>query len=309
VSIPIRNRNTPISSEVQGGYEVERLVKKLAKEAAKLSIDSSISLNEAIAQKAKGLNSLKIQRIVEEGNTVMFQMLYDKKKYSHDRRIKFPLASLDGVLTAMGDEAPELEVNPNIATGKKGEGEMKKVASLETSPNLLYRTTNKAKDRYEEYQEKIAKQEEKERLKKVAKAEKECDSLLFKIANSLVMTERRYKTANEVFNTLITDAELPDESVESLQKTASDVSETLSKRNYHASNFMVRLEHNPMNKVATRILGEHSLLKEAEDQLKTKPVQVQPTMDVADYNQLVNLARQLKAQQSFIANQPKVEVE
>ena len=250
---------------------------------------------------------MKIQRVVEEANTVAFQMRYEQKKYSHDRRVSFPLASLEGVLAEMGDDAPELEVNPNISTGQKGEGSMNKAASLEIelSPSSLYRTGNHAKKRYEEYQERLAKQQEKEELKKIARAEKERDSLLFKIANSLVMTDRRYQSGNEVFNTLIRDASLSEESALNIQKTASDVASALSKRHHHSSDFMVRLEQNPIEKVATRVLGEHSLLKEAEDELKVKPVKVQPTMNVNDFSQLVNLARQLEAQQSLIAKQPE----
>ena len=299
MSIPIRNKRTDISSEVARGRELEKKIKTLAHDISTESIEDGVDLDILIARVAEreGFNRLKIQRLVEESNTVAYNMRYDKLRSSHDRRITFPLASLKGVVDAMGDKAPPVEDNPNLAKGEKGTGNMAKAASLSIEPSPIHTPFSRAKENYEAYQEKVASQQDKQKQKELAQLERERKSTLFKIANCLVMSERRYKNANELYNTLLDDVPLSQEDMNDLKKTASDLASTLSKRPHHLRQFMVTLEENPTEKVANRILGTHSLLKEAEDQLKTKKINVQPTVDVTDFSDLINLARKLEAQQ------------
>jgi hypothetical protein len=301
--IPIRDKKTDISSEVAEGRKLHEKIKKLADEVAKKSIEGNVDLDKVIAEisKREKFNRIQIQRLVEEGNTVTYNKRYEKVKHSNDRRLSYPIASLDGVLAEMGESAPEEIKNPNLATGKQGSGEMKKVAStIEHSP--IHTPNSRLSEREEKYKQKLAAMEEKRMEQEKLAYEKEHKSTIFKIANSLVMSERQYKNGNEIFNTMLSDVAIPQEDVDGIKKVAMDISEQLVRTRRSHQGFMVTLEENPTEKVANHLLGEYSLLKVAEETEKVKEIKVQPTTAITDFQQLVNLARKLEKES--VINQP-----
>lgn len=293
--IPIRDKNTDISNDVTKGKRFQEKIKRLAEEAASQSVESNIDLDEVIAKisQRENLNRLQIQRLVEEGNTLSYNKRYEKLKNSTDRRISFPIASLDGVIKEMGTEAPPEISNPNLATGGKGSGEMTKAASS-IEPSYIHHPNGKLKERQEKWMQKVASVKEKETQKKLALQEKEKQSTMFKIANSLVMSERNYKNGNEVFNSLLSDVSLGPEVIEAIVKKASEIGEQMVKLNRAYPNFVVSLKENHTEKVANHVLGEYSLLKKADEDHRVREVKLQPTTDVTDFKQLVALARKLE---------------
>jgi hypothetical protein len=305
--IPIRSKKTDISSETAAGIQFREKIKKLSEEAANRSMDGSYDLNEVIADIAlrENFNRMQIQRLVEESNTVAYNKRYDKLRNVNDRRITFPIASLDGVISEMGEDAPEEMINPNIATGGEGSGEINKAASrIESS--YIHTPHTRLDERHQKYMEKVAAIKNKQEQKELDRLKKDRDSSMFKIANCLVMTERTHKNANEVYNTLISDVALDDSLLDGIKKKASYISEQLVKTRRSAPGFMVTLEENFQEKVADYLLGEYSLLKKAENNLKVEEVKIQPTVDVSDFNQLIDLARKLEKQhEQVVIKQPQ----
>jgi hypothetical protein len=301
--IPIRDKRTDISSEVAQGRKLHEKIKKLADEVAKKSIDQGIDLDKVIAEvsKREKFNRLQIQRLVEEGNTVTYNKRYDKLRNSNDRRLDYPIASLEGVIEEMGADAPEEIKNPNFATGGQGSGEMKKVASsIESSP--IHTPNSRLAEREEKYKKKLEVLKARRTGQEKAASEREHKSTIFKIANSIVMSERQYKNGNEIFNTMLSDVSLHQEDVDGIKKVAMDISKELVRRGQSHASFMVTLEENPTEKVANHLLGEYSLLKVAEESNKVKEIKMQPTTAITDFQQLVSLARKLE--QESVNKQP-----
>ncbi|PGQ88201.1 hypothetical protein [Priestia megaterium] len=306
--IPIRDKKTDIASEIAQGKQLQKKIVSLAGEAAEQSLSSNQTLNQIIADisKRERFNRLQIQRLVEESNTIAYNKRYDKLRASNDRRITFPIASLTEVIEEMGFSAPPEMNNPNLPVGGPGEGEMQKAASVQVETSPIHTPHSNVKERHEKYMNKVAAVQKKQDERAKSLQEKEKQSTLFKIANTIVMSEKQYKNGNEVFNTLLSDVAFSDEDKDALVKKASTIAEHMVKTKRSRPNFVVTLSEDPTEKVASHLLGEYSLLKEADDTTKVKPVKVQPTVDVSDFSALVNLARKLEAesQQGALVKQP-----
>lgn len=295
--IPIRDKRTDISAEIAAGRKLQEKIKALANEAADKSIETGDDLDTVIAGIAKRekFNQIQIQRLVEEGNTVAYNKRYDKLRNLNDRRIDFPVASLENVVKEMGADAPPEEINPNIASGKSGGGSMDKAASTKIESSYVHNPNGRLDERKEKYDKKLEALKARRTGQEKTAAERKYNSTLFKVANSLVITEKMYKSANEVFNTMLSDISLPKEAVDGIIKKASEIGEQMVKTRKALPGFVVTLSENPTEKVASHLLGEYSLLKEAETSSpKVRSIKIQPTMDVSNYNQLINLAAELQ---------------
>lgn len=305
--IPIRNKNTDISSDVARGNKLQKKVDQLSELAANKSINETKPLDEVIAEisRNEGFNRLQIQRLVEEANTVTYNKRYDKLRNSHDRRITFLLASLDGVIKEMGFSAPPEVSNPNLSKGGEGEGELKKVAST-IEPSYVHNPNRGARDRYNKRMEKLAARKVLEDKKSNERKQADKDSTIFKIANSLVMTERMYKNANTVFNTLLSDVDFNQSDVDRIIEKTAEINEYMVKTRRSHPDFVVALEEDSMDKVASHVLGEYSLLKTATVD-KVEEIKVQPTSNINDFKQLVELAKRLEREQDIKTNERKLE--
>jgi hypothetical protein len=200
----------------------------------------------------------------------------------------------------MGADAPPEVENPNLSTGGKGEGEMTKAASSQIESSYIHSPHANVDQLRQRQLEKKAAFEKQENEKLVNRLSKDRDSAIFKIANSLAMTERQYKNSNEVFNTMLSDVSMSEDNVSGIVKKASEIGQQLVKTKRAHSDFVVTLTEKHSTKVADHLLGEYSLLKVAEDAPKVKEVKVQPTSEVATYNQLIDLARKLEHQQEML---------
>lgn len=301
--IPKRDKDTDIASEVAQGQLFRKRLLAMAEDAASRFMNGE-DLNDVIANIAgkEHLNRIQIQRLVEEANTLAYNKRYDQVRREKDRRISFEIAELSKVIDRMGLEAPVEEDNPNWVTGKEGAGEMNKAAGIE--PSYLHNPNARLEQKREKMLEKQASFDKVERERQAKALEKSIQSTTFKIANSLVATERLYKTANAVFNTLLDDVQLSDDVIAGIQKKASEIAAVLVQNKKVRPTFTVSLEVAPQEKVASLVLGEHSLLHTERPGRKEDP-KVTPTVDVSTYQQLIDLAKKIEAEQSRATSQPE----
>lgn len=290
--IPKREKTTDISTEIAQGKFFQKRIRQAAEEVAGRFI-SGENLNDAMADVAKreNFNQVQIQRLVEEGNTVAFNKKYNEVKKDSDRRITFELGELPLILERMGSEAPPAIDNPNMAKGKAGDGEMKKVASTQApfTPNSHVQAAR---------EKLLAKQaaDKTAALSKEASAlNRTIESGIFKMAQSLVRSEQMHKNANEIFNTVLSDIGFDDFLVDGIMKKAQEISNHMKETGRAHSGFVVSLEVKPEEKVASTLFGSRSLTKTANE-LVAEP-KVTPIPDVGDYQQLISLAKEIQRKQ------------
>lgn len=301
--IPPRTKDTDIATEIAQGKRVKDKIMSLTETVTERFMTGE-DLNEAIASVAKSdpsINRLMLQRLVEESNTIAYNKRYDQVKPQKDRRIHFELAELGKVLEHMGDQAPAEMINPNLAKGPKGDGEMQKSAKYELAP--VHRPHKAVRERFETQLEKTASYDKIKQNQQLEARKKYIDSSLFKIANCLVQSEKLYKNANYVFNTMVDHLEWPEQLCDQLAKKASDVAEFAVKTRRARPNFALHLQVDSHVKEAKFFLGEHSLLKTASEE-HVKQIKVAPTSDVSTYQQLIELAKKVKAEQANVEVNP-----
>lgn len=291
--IPKRDKETNIATEVAQGKHLQKRIKQGSEEAAERLMRGD-SLNSAIADisKRENFNQLQIQRLVEESNTVAFNKKYDEKKKEKDRRIDFELGELSVVIEKMGTDAPPAVENPNWATGRPGEGEMVKSASFQIhSPNADIDASR------QRLRDKQASQRLVELEKKAKDISREMESGIFKIAQTLVMSERYHKNANAIYNTMLSDVSFDDYLAEGIAKKASELTDLMKETNRVHSGFVLSLEVQPEEKVASVLLGSNSLLKTAAGTDLVEPPKVAPVQDINDYSKLIALAKDIQNKQ------------
>jgi hypothetical protein len=295
-TIAKRDKATDIAGEVARGKDLRQRIMTCADEAATRFMNGG-NLNDIVADisKRESFNRLQIQRLIEESNTIAYSKRYDQVKKEKDRRFTFDLAELSRVIEKMGDQAPPAVDNPNWVTGKPGDGEMDKSASVEFSP--LHNPNMRTKEAREKLLEKRAAFDKVEKSAEHHVLTREINSGIFKIASSLVRTEQVHRRGNQTFNTLLDDVSLRDDLVSGIQKKAAEITQSLIDTRRIHSGFTCSLEVNPAEKVANLLLGEHSLIKAAHDVSKVEAPKVAPTSDISDYQQLIELARKIQVQE------------
>lgn len=292
--IPKRDKTTDISTEIAQGKFFQKRIKQAAEEVAGRFM-SGENLNDAMADIAKreNFNQVQIQRLVEEGNTVAFNKKYNDVKKDSDRRITFELGELSFILDRMGSEAPPAIDNPNLAKGKAGEGEMKKVASTQQSiitPNSHVQASR------EKLLAKQAAEKTAALTKEAATLNRSIESGIFKVAQSIVRSEQMHKNANELFNTVLSETGFDDFLVDGIMKKAQEITNRMKETGRAHSGFVLSLEVKPEEKVASTLFGSRSLVKSASVELVKEP-KVAPIQDVGDYQQLISLAKEIQRKQ------------
>lgn len=291
--IPRRTKDTDISTEVARGKHFKKLLLRVALDAGRAYANdtSGKTLNEYLADIARkeGFNRIQIQRLVEEGNTQAYLAKYEKLREANIRDVEFPLASLDGILRELGADAPPEINNPNIVTGLKGSGEMKKEAStaIRTAFN-----DGVAKSR-EKLAARKARDAEIEKQAALTRLNREKGNEMFRIAHSLVRTEMMHKNANEVFNTMLGEVALTQETVDGIIKKASSISELLHKKGNLAKSRMVDLKVNEQEKVASHLLGSLSLIDTARTS-HAKTIPFSGYQEMQSFNDFLKVARTLE---------------
>ena len=283
--IPKRNTMTSIEEELTAGRRLQSLIQNEAKRIA-TEVGSDDRLNEEVARSAKAhnFNRLMIQRLVEEVNTLSFNVRYDEKKTDRDRRVTFELAELDKVLNYMGEDAPGEVINPNFPNGfiepqeEEVVGLFGKVASVDTNLFSAGRRT---------HDHSVHEKEDAKRMIRLAydKYTKGID----KVANVIVQSGLFHKNANELFNTLISDVGLNKKATNDIIKSSYDKLAFHKQAKHVPLSFSMELEVNEMEKKADSLFGGHSLLEKTASTAYEKPV-VRYTEDVKDYDDLVKLA-------------------
>lgn len=290
--IPKREKNTDITNEIAAGQKFRTKLFKLADEVAGRFLKGE-RLSDAIADVAKRekFTQIQIQRLVEEGNTVAYNKKYSTLKKDKDRRLSYEIASLEDVLSSMGSDAPPKVDNPNFVTGGTGEGEIKKEASVKKLHNP-YSNIEAGRQRMMEKRAHVERvQNEKEQKRLVASIKSD----IFKFANCLVRTEQLYKTANTIYNTVLSDVNLDGDLQQLIEKKSHDISVQLAETGRARNGFVVSLKEDCMQKIASNVLGEQSLLNSKANKKETP--KVAPTGNISDYEQLVSLAKRIQQQQ------------
>lgn len=285
--IPKRTKDTDISRDIAAGKELKEKISALATEAANKFLKGE-NLNVAVADIAdrEGFNRLQIQRLIEETNTISYNKKYETVKKANDRRISFELADLRKVLDQMGSSAPSEIDNPNEVKGRPGDGEIKKEASYAS----LHRPHKNVDVLRERAISKTASVQANVVQKESARIAKEYASDIFKIANSLVMSQRLYKNASEVLDSITSDVELASEVVEDIEKKATEIAELMVSTNRLHSSFQLNLSR---NKTAEFFLGDHSLLKVGSATNKINAPKVASTQGVSSYDELLKVAKRI----------------
>ena len=309
--IPKRTKDTDISTEVLRGRAFRDRLFKLADEVARRHASGNESLPTVMAEIAarERFNQTQIQRLVEEGNTRAYLARYEKVRNLDDRRFAFIPAELDTIIIEMGDKAPPKLDNPNWIVPTIQGGSMQKSASTHETEQNVFGKLHRPFDNNDEYRQKLAAKEESERLMKkeaaYKKASREVNSLMHKVASACVQTQRFHKSGGVLFNTVIDQAGIDSDLAEGIAKKASAIQEELKQRGAMYASNMVDFKMEATEKVASHMLGSLSLMaKQASTELVQTP-QVASSVHATDYNDLIALAHELKAQAEIAqANKP-----
>lgn len=283
--IPKRNTMTSIEEELTEGRRLQSLIQNEAKRIAN-EVGTDDRLNEEVARSAKAhnFNRLMIQRLVEEVNTLSFNVRYDERKNERDRRVTFELAEVDKVLDYMGEDAPGEVVNPNFPNGfieppeEEVVGLFGKTASVD---NNLFSNSRRTRDHS------VHEKEDAKRM--IRLAYNQYEKGIEKIANVIVQSGFRYNNANEVFNTLISDVGLNKKATNDIIESSYDKLAFHKKAKHVPLSFSMELTVSEMEKKADSLFGDHSLLEKTASHSYRKP-NVRYTDDIVDYDDLVKLA-------------------
>ena len=286
--IPQRTKESDISSEVARGKHFEQFVKENALDIAE-RVGTEDSLNEEIARLAKkeSLNRIQIQRLVEETNTQSFITRYKAVSDNRDRRVVYELADTKKILEYMGDDAPPAVTNPNFPNGfiesRPDEPiSLNKVASEQIDFSKPLPTAEDL--RYKEY---LLQKEAKEN----SRLYKTCVN---RIGNTLIHNERINKNANVILNTIIADAGLNKKATSDIIESANRGVNFLKEASRLPASFTLELSVDPIEKEASSLFGEYSLLeKTASDSYQTPKV---TAGDYAStYEDILKIAKDLQS--------------
>lgn len=301
--IPKRTKETDISSDIAQGKRFKKQLTTLVEEVTNQFMNGE-SLNKAIAKVAERENfsQVQIQRLVEEANTIGYNKKYNTVKGTNDRRISFELAELASIVELMGDKAPAKIENPNWVTGKAGVGSIEKKAST-IEAGYLHTPNSHVDKMRDKMNQKQAAMEKKAAEQLLKESQRKVDEGLFKLASSLVRTEHIYKTANTIYNTLLSDVTLNDDLTAGIEKKATEISQHMAKTRRALPDFVVSLKVNPVEKIANTLLGQHSLIGDPTTG-KTEIPKVAPTSGIGQYQQLIDIAKAIQKEQE-VANAQK----
>lgn len=291
--IPLRAKDTDISSDVQAGKEFEKLLLSTAEAIVEQVGMEYNGLSEAVAERAKDLNftRLQIQRLLEEVNTLSFNHRYKKMMHSRDRRVEFALADLGAILSHMGDAAPPELENPNFPGGfirpsaNDGYQPLSKVASEESPFANLTMEKLASFSRHD-----ITNHERHELEKKAKRLNMAYLDGITKIANAIVWSDFYKGTGSDVYDVFLDSAGNLDKIASDLDKTVSDVTNLLIRQDYLQNDFSVNLERNGFHKKANNLFGSSSLLGGAA----TEKVNLHPVDDVTNHDDLLKVAKTVK---------------
>lgn len=309
--IPKRTKDTDISADVMRGRIFRDRLFKLADEVARRHASGRESLPTVIADisKREGFDQIKIQRLVEEGNTRAYLARYEQVRNLDDRRFSFIPAEIETVLLEMGDAAPPKIDNPNWVVHTSQGGTMQKTASTHESEPSMIGKVHRPLGNTDHLAEKIAQEKaaatQMEKTAAYKHAQREVETLIHKVASACVQTQRMHKSGSQLFNTIVDQAGLDMDIAQGISKRANTIQEELKRRGAIYPSYMVDFKVEATEKVASLMLGNLSLMsKQAATELVEKP-KVAPSSHAADYDQLLALAKNLQAQAEIAnANKP-----
>lgn len=296
--IPIRDKNTDIASEVARGVRVGEQIQRFAKEIAEKHAHDD-TLNEGIANvaRAENYNRTKIQRLIEETNTLAFNVLYDGMRKSNDRRVVFEVAEMKKILEYMGDDKPEPEPNPNFnyQDFTSSQTDLAKTASFRT--NDTFERTASAVGQYQYNAVEAA-----EKTAQLRRSIMEVNSGVEKMAMTLLNNDVVNHNGNEIFNTVVAQVGLDEDATNRIMDTFEKFATAAKNGGRIPPDFNVNLELDGIHKRAANVMGGYSLLKTASEDANQPfeaPI-VHPLGEINDYQNIIDLAKKIQNGQKQI---------
>jgi hypothetical protein len=278
-----------------------------------------VELNKNIASiaQANNLNNDQIQRLIEEVNTQIYLIEYNKNRNKLDRDVDFDIASLQTVKDLIGNDTKanrEVQDDPT-KEGEKADMNKKASAGGEDSLNFLnytaYDTCGLSEDK------KISKRDLLERMiiPKLASEQQEYEhdfreftTDVYTMADALVKMAQLNVDVQDVFSTVCKEASLHKETQLFVKKAVEQRVNQLKENHKLPDKFACDIELvDGLTKEAKLSLGKHSLIKEANNSNKKLPTVVTDKKLIRDYNDLIDLAVSIHKRQNKISQPNKTQ--
>jgi hypothetical protein len=289
---------------------LKQWVRKVVNDFTKYNTD--LNRNIAIIAQQNNLNNDQISRIVEEVNTQVYLILYNKHRGSPERDVDFDIASLQKIKDLVGND---VKANKEVVRDSKTEGEkstMPKQASIFSeggdSLNFLnyspYDTGSLAPAKQRSERENIQAQV-KEKLDKMASEVDKDIKVLTDSVDSMATAFVKYASLNQdvqsIFSSMCKDGSITKTTQLLIKDAISSTIETLKDTRQLPSKFAMDIELvDGLEKEASFSLGEYSLIKNATSSNRSLPTVVTNRKIIHDCKDLVSLAKNIQEQQESL---------
>ncbi len=300
---------SPVSKDYSGNFQAQ--LKQWKNRVINDYDRYKIDVNKAIAQIAEqnNLNNDQIQRLVEEVNTQIYLIEYNKLKDKTSREVDFDIASVQKIKDMMSNGAKANTEKPNDPETKGEKETMKKEASSGSSGeklNFLNHTSYDMAGFVEEkritkrqiYEEKLAEKITKE-LAEFNKLAHEQRSDVDCVAEALVKYAQLHQDTNEIFENVCKGAGLLKKNQLLIKEAVEKKINTLKEFKKVANNFEISLSlvdgTSPKSELS---LGDYSLIKEAkEGSSNGMPQVITDKKLIKGYSSLIELATKIQERQ------------
>jgi LysM repeat protein len=288
--------------------KLNQWVRKVVNDVTKYKVD--VNKDIAIIAQQNNLNNDQIQRIIEEVNTQIYLIEYNKQRNNVERDVDFQIADLQKIKDAAGND---IKANREAVRDAKTEGEkadMPKKASLENDGDPLnflnytaYETCGLAEDKKITERELIQRGLEQKLASEDDEYAKECERLAIdvdSVAEALIKYARLSLDHQEIFSTMCKEANLSKSAQILIKSSVADRLTCMKENREIADKFACDIELvDGMVKEAKLSLGKHSLIKEASDTSSNKSLPTVPTNRklIKSYKDLISLAQNIQEQQ------------
>ena len=258
----------------------------------------NIDVNKSIAIIAKNnhLNNDQIQRIIEEVNTQIYLMEYNKSKNNTERNVEFEIANITKIKDLLDNNSIANQEVKDVP-GDKGDAEMDKKASADSELSFLnyspYKFSGMSVN--SKYTESIL--EERKILNKLASAERESDRALEALvsssetlSHSLIKYASMNRDCQSIFEDICHEAKMKKSTQllikEAMNKNIGFLKEARKLPNdFTVELKLVDFEDKNYNNFS---LGEYSLNKKASEEIPTIEVNRQTVKGLKSLVELAN---------------------
>jgi hypothetical protein len=282
-------------------------------------------LNKSIAEIAvrENLNDDQIQRIVEEVNNQVYLIKYNEMKGSPEREVRFDIASVPKIKSAIKDGDNHKPVNQRTAVKEASEGEagFEKKASWEDtdggdSLNFLNYSSYEVGGLNPEVASNRKAFLERKMLEKVAGLESERDALtekiatdIYTIAEALVKYDRANADVQSIYGDLCKQASLRSADQSAIRDAVIQKVAQMKEYRLVPSEYDLNLNFVDIDKVDNEFsLGQYSLIKKANEITQSNsniPVIVTDEKTIRSVQDIIDLAGDVTANKQKLSDTKK----